>query len=108
MPSWLPLIHEDRSVVNPLATGLLPVALVKNNMLGVHEETFVVRAELCPVLGLGAWIVVIRVITTCAQGCKCGSCKRFEHLFFVCSAVVFVALLLSQKLDDELFAGKRE
>ena len=108
MPSWLPLIHEDRSVVNPLATDLLGVALVKNNMVGVHEEALVVRTDLCSVLGLRARIALVGVRTTCAQGCKCGSCKRFEHLFFVYAVGEFVALLLSQKLDDELFAGLRE
>ena len=74
-------------------------------MISVDHQAFVVLGEPILSAGLSLLILVGHVDPANAQGGKQGCSKRFEHLFFVCSAVVFVALLLSQKLDDELSAG---
>ena len=77
-------------------------------MIGVDHQAFVVLGEPILSAGLSLLILVGHVDPANAQGGKQGCSKRFEHLFFFYAAVVFVALLLSQKLDDELFAGERE
>lgn len=58
--------------------------------------------------GLSLLILVGHVDPANAQGGKQGCSKRFEHLFNVYTVGEFEIVLLSQKLDDELFARLRE
>ena len=77
-------------------------------MIGVDHQAFVVLGEPILSAGLSLLILVGHVDPANAQRGKQGCSKRFEHLFYVYAVGEFEALLLSQKLGDQLFAGLRE